>query len=182
MPKITLKSHGEIIPFQPSEIVYPSERDQTLTGFIPAIVNDILTNLQAGMELTDCANLLKMPIAHLRGWYNNNYCNFRYAADYNKSKNKKHHMIKVQRLDKKEGVKADPEDFKTSSWFLERKYKDEFSKEVTVNVNHRVIISVIKINAAILIKYIPDPDKLRLAKEELVTELNRISLEQSLVI
>ena len=149
----------------PQELYYPSEKEQAATGFLEPIVTVILDNVFAGVTLEDAAGILKMPFATVNHWYRTNYCNFRYAVEERALRSKRSHVVKGQ-----QGNKA-------SQWWLERKFKHEFSKEVTVNVNHRIIDDVAEKVAAVAIKHIKDPETLRLFGQEVRDELNTINLE-----
>lgn len=146
------------------ELFYPSQEEQMLTGFMPIIVDEILKGIQSGLTLIDTAKLLKMPARVVNNWYNKNKGNFKYAVDEALARNKRHHVVKVQKGDK------------ASAWWLERKHKDEFSKEVNITINHRLIDSVAQRTAQVLIRFIKDPDDLRRAAEALQKELNSINV------
>lgn len=149
---------------EPQELFFPSEEEQNLTGFMPIIVNEILKSVRGGMKLEDAAKALKLPPRIVLGWYNKNKGNFRYAVDSVSTENKQYHVVQVQK-----GNKA-------SAWWLERVYKNEFSKEVTVNVNHRLIDSVSQSVAQALIEEINDPDLLRRIGDNVRAKLNAINL------
>ncbi len=149
---------------EPQELFYPDETEQMLTGFMPVIVEDILKNVQAGLTLRDAAKILKLPPRNVTQWYSTNKGNFKYAVDNASIRNKRLHVVKVQKGNK------------SSAWWLERVHKDEFSKEVTITINHRLIDNVAQRTAAVLIKYIKDPEALRQAGEELQKELNSINM------
>ena len=150
------------------EIHYPEEDEQASTGFTPTTVDEILLNTKIGLTLSDCAYLVGLQPPVVEKWYRDNYCNFREAVNSERVVNKKLHIGRIQ-------TASDALKVKASSWYLERKFKEEFSKEVTVVVNHMLIDNVSHILKGLLIKYIKDPEMLRLAADEFREKVAGIS-------
>lgn len=171
--KTLIKLPDGISPASQLEIDYPSEREQLITSFTPRIVEEILQNIKLGMSLADCDGLARLPEGTIQKWYNKNYCNFRVVANHSRALNKQTHIARVQ---KKEVKKTD--NIRGSQWFLERKYKGEFGREVTVQVNTFVIDNVSRIIGEILIRKITDPDLLRDIKNEMIDGLRQAKLEE----
>ena len=159
VPQISIEDFAE-----PQELFFPSESEQFLTGFMPDIIQEILDNLKAGMTLDDSAKLLNLPVHVVRKWYKENKGNFAYAVDHAQTKNKKHYVDRLNKGDRQ------------AAWVLERKWKEEYSKEVTITINHRLIDNVAQKTVQVLIKYIKDPNLLREAGEELRQTLNAINV------
>lgn len=149
------------------DIVYPDEEEQATTGFIPEVVEEILENARLGLKLEDCAYLVGLKPDVVNRWYSTDYGNFAEAINEQRAVNKKLHVSRVQAAKNNLRVKA-------SSWYLERKYKEEFSKEVTVVVNHVLLDNVSNVLKGLLIKYIKDPEMLRLAAEEFQAKIGKV--------
>lgn len=150
------------------DIIYPTENEQALTGFTKYVVEEIQSKIKIGMNLNDCAKLLRLPTHRVTNWYNTNYCNFRIIIDEAMATNKLIHVSRVTNAKDNLHVKA-------SSWMLERRYKEEYTKETIINVNHHMIDSIAKIAADTLIRYVPDPDQLQLALLFLQNGLSQLS-------
>jgi hypothetical protein len=163
------KEKEEELPPLDINIEYPEEAEQAEQNFHPKIVQEILDNIRVGLSLPDCAYLVGLVPARVERWYRDNYCNFADSVNTNIALNKRLHIGRIQNA--KHALKV-----KASSWFLERKYKEEFSKEVTVVVNHVLIDNVSRILKGLLIKYIKDPELLRLAAEEFQQKMSQVNL------
>ena len=151
------------------EIFYPSEDEQIATGFTPAIVTEILDNLKVGVSLVDGAYLVGLLPKVVNRWYSENKGGFADAVNTAIAMNKRHHIGRVTKAEDSLKVKA-------SSWFLERKYKNEFSKEVTVVVNPAILSHVKHIVRDVLIKFIKDPEILRLSAEEFEERMSEVKM------
>ncbi len=151
------------------DILYPEDEEQASTGFTPSVVSEIIENTKIGLNLHDCAYLVGLLPEVVSDWYRRNYCNFREVINAAKVINKKLHLGRVQNA--KDALKV-----KSSTWYLERRFKEEFSKEVTVVVNHVLVDNVSSILKSLLIKYVKDPEMLRLAAEEFRDKIARINM------
>ena len=149
------------------EIKYPSEEEQATTGFMQLTVEEILNNIKVGMTLHDCACLVGLKPSIVKGWYNRNYCGFAEVVDTAMALNKRLHIGRIHQAKDRTQVNA-------STWWLERKHKDEFSKEVTVIVNHVLIDNVSSILKDLLIKYIKEPETLKLAAQEFRERIGQV--------
>jgi len=141
-------------------VFFPSVQEQLLTGFTPASVKNIYDNIKIGMLLPDCAKLLRLPPERLKKWYTSNYCNFQVIIDEALATNKRIHVGRISLANNALHIKA-------STWLLERKHKEEYSKEITINVNHNVVMQAVTVFTDVLTKYILDPDILLQAGEEM---------------
>lgn len=138
-------------------LTFPELHEQAKTFYSPEIVNSVVRNTQLGHTLKDCAALVNIDASILRRWYRDNYFGFATAIDNVNAKNKRLHMSRIQsKTAKKEHVNA-------SQWWLERKNKDEFSKEISIVMNHQVKDGSMEITRSIILKYIKDPDMAKLA-------------------
>jgi hypothetical protein len=89
--------------------------------FTPELVDSILADIQIGLTLSDTANRHRIRPSLLKSWYKTNHNDFAVAVDKAKAENKHKHLKRVHDGDHK---------WKSSSWYLERKFKDEYSKEI----------------------------------------------------
>ena len=153
----------------PKELVFPDKGEQARNSFTPEVVGDLLKSIQLGLTLADASGLVKLKPSMVQGWYNRNYCNFKFAVDEVRAKNKRLHIARVQG-----GQKA----WQSSAWWLERKHKQEFSKEITVTVNHVLIDNVSKVMADALFEFIKDVEQLQRAKEFVYSKLLSIKEEE----
>lgn len=153
------------------ELTYPSEAEQTATGFMPQIVEALLSNLSVGMTLADVSNLVLFPPSIVERWYKTNYCNFRHAADNARAKNKRHHITQVTKAGKNWGA---------SAWWLERKYKEEYSKEMTITVNHIIVDNVARAVSEAISEVITDPSIIEQLRLVLRQKLSAIKPDEHL--
>ena len=160
-----------VAPPERMELVYPSDAEQTATGFMPPIVETILQNLSIGMTLADAANLIMFPPSHVARWYANNYGNFKHAADNAKAKNKRHHIAQVTKAGKNWGA---------SAWVLERRFKEEYSKEMTITVNHIIVDNVARAVAESISEVITDPSLVEQLKMVIRQKLSAIKPDEEL--
>lgn len=138
------------------QLFFPGKAEQARTLFSKLVVDDIINNIYIGLTLEDAAHLVNIPTKAVNKWYNENFCNFKYAVDNVNAKNKKIHVSRVLKGSK---------EWRPSSWWLERKHKQEFSKEITITVNHVIIDQVSKIMADAVLEFVKDPEELMRAKK-----------------
>ena len=147
--------------------LFPNEAEQAQSGFTSEIIKEIYISLKMGMTLADCANLIQFPVNRLDTWYRENYYGFAVMVNLCIVSNKKLHVGRLT-------TSTDALKVKTAQWFLERKHKDEYTKETIINVNHVMIDNVANTVAETLIKFIQDPQQLKLAMQELKTNLGQL--------
>lgn len=145
----------------------PPLEEQNSDGYMPEILEAIYKSIVFGLTLADAAKLLRLNPKKLLNWYNNNYYEFQTFIDEALTINKQIHVRRVTVAT--EGIQV-----KSSQWWLERRYKEEFTKETVITVNHIVIDNIAQVVAATLIKFIPDPELLKAAAEELYENLKRV--------
>lgn len=146
------------------ELYYPSEEEQALTGFAPDIVEDMLKHLVLGMNLTDVANIVKLPPSRVHKWYNTNYGNFMYAVDYHKADNKRRLLHVLMKGERATAVRA-------SQFMLERKFRDEYGKEIKIDVNNVMLENITRVVFDTAVRYIKDPEVLKLFVEDISTQI-----------
>jgi len=154
-------------PLENTQLYYPDEQQQAETGFTQSIVEEVLKHISLGTTLSDAANIVRLPPNRIISWYNKNYCNFQFSVDYHKADNKRRYLKAMLDADDATKVRA-------AQFMLERKYREEYGKEVTVKVNHTVIDNITKIVFDKAVRYIQDPEKLKLFIEEIAQEVRLI--------
>lgn len=147
------------LPVEDTKLYYPTEDEQASQGFMPDIIKDIMLHIQLGANLTDVANIVRLPPQRVAHWYKENYCNFRYEVDYYRADNKRR-LLKV--LMESDPKKASATVSRASQFLLERKYRDEYGKEIKVEVNHTMIDNITKVVFDAAVRYIKDPEMLKL--------------------
>jgi len=155
------------LPIENTALYYPHENEQALVGFAPLIVEEMLKHVTLGCNLTDIANIVRLPPARVRNWYDTNYCNFKYAVDYSMADHKRRLLQKLVTAD--DGLKI-----KASQFLLERKYRDEYGKEIRIDVNHVMIDNITRVVFETAVKYIKDTDILKLFVNDLSEQLAMI--------
>jgi hypothetical protein len=171
--ELSLQEDVDLAPIGDTELFYPSEGEQAQTGFTPMAVKEILTHIQLGATLSDCANIVRLPTRRVLHWYNKNYCNFRYSVDYCKAHNKRKLLKDV--YESKNGLKVS-----SAKFMLERKHRDEYGKEIKVEVNHTMVDNVAKVTFEVATRHIKDPDELRMFIEDLAEEYRMIKGNEEL--
>jgi hypothetical protein len=157
----------DFIPPQ-TELIYPDPDEQLLTGFTPKIVTDILLHITLGMTLTDAANIVRLPPGRVIKWYGNNYCNFKYAVDFSKADNKRRHLKNI--MTPKEAIAL-----KASQFALERSYRDEYGKEIKIEVNNVLVDNITRVVFDTATRYIKDPETLKLFVQDLADQVAMIN-------
>ena len=155
LPEETLNE----LPPPSTELYYPSEAEQAQTGFTKSIVDNIIIHMVLGTNLTDAANIVKLPVARVFAWYKNNYCNFAYSVDYARADHKRRLLKHL--VEGKDATKI-----RASQFLLERKYRDEYGKEIKIEVNQTMVENITRVVFDKAVKYITDPEKLKLFIEE----------------
>ena len=155
------------LPPEDTSLYYPTSEEQAQTGFTLPIVEEMLKHVVLGANLTDIANIVRLPPARIQHWYKNNYCNFTYAVDYHRADNKRR-LLKVL-MDGKKSVAV-----KASMFLLERKYRDEYGKEIKIEVNHTMIDNITRVVFDAAVKYIKDPEMLKLFVEDIAEQMRLI--------
>lgn len=157
------------MPEESYEITFPSLQEQRATGFMPQIVNDILAKVSNGLKLSDAASMIGFSPKVVSSWNRSNYCNFKYALEKAQVMHKAFHLTKINKADRF---------WNASAWLLERKYKDEYSKEITITVNHIIVTNVARAVAETLEEVVIDPEILARAKEILRAKLLAIKSDE----
>lgn len=145
---------------------FPEAAEQLVTGFTVDNIKVVRDNLFVGMTLKDCAALIHIPHRRLNKWWRDNYHGFGELVDEAEALNKQHYLGDV--FDAKDSTKL-----KAAQWVLERKHKDEYTKETIININHQVVDTVGVIAYETLAEFITDPEILELAKDKLISRLQR---------
>jgi len=122
----------EVKEFSLQGLTFPDAATQLATGFTVGNIKTIYDHLMLGMTVKDCANLSHLPVQRLNTWWKSNYCGFGEMVEHAFAINKRHYIAKI--YDAK-----DSNDIKASTWMLERKHKEEYTKETIINVNHHVV-------------------------------------------
>lgn len=155
------------LPLMDTSLHYPSEQEQAEQGFTPGIIDMILKHITLGLNLSDCANIVMLPPSRVWHWYNKNYCNFKFAADYATADSKR-------RLVRHQVEAVDALKVKASQFMLERKYRNEYGKEIKIEVNHTMIDNISKIVFDKAVRFIQDPEKLKLFIQEIASEMSML--------
>lgn len=155
------------MPVEYTELTYPPENEQAYTGFSPLIVKEILNHITLGCNLADCAHIVKLPAQRVSNWYNTNYHNFKFAVDYCLADHKRRLLTNIIKSDNALKVSS-------AKFLLERKYRDEYGKELKIDFNSVMIDNVTKVVFDLSVKYIKDQEILKLFVEELADKLGSI--------
>jgi hypothetical protein len=147
------------LPVEDTKLYYPESSEQALQGFTPEIIKDIMLHVQLGANLTDVANIVRLPPQRVQHWYKTNYCNFAYEVDYHRADNKRR-LLKTLMQDNPKKVSSTIS--KAAQFLLERKYRDEYGKEIKVEVNHTMIDNITRVVFDAAVRYIKDPETLKL--------------------
>lgn len=148
------------LPLPSTELYYPNEEDQAVTGFTPMIVEEILKHTSLGCNLMDCASITRLPPSRVYNWYTKNYCNFKFSIDYHRADNKRR-ILKVVTPGANGDKIPNATESRNSLFLLERRYKDEYGKEIKVEVNTVMIDNIMGVVFESAKKFIPDPEKLK---------------------
>lgn len=160
-------------PIGDTELYYPPTEEQAQSGFVPALVDEMLKHVVLGANLTDIANIVKLPPARIHHWYKINYCNFAYAVDY--------HMADFKRRLLAVMMKADaPVKIKAATFFLERKYREEYGKEIKIEHNHIMLDNIMNKVFDVALRHIHDPQVLKVFIEDLSAELSLIKAAEGM--
>ena len=151
-------------------VEYPDSSEQLRTSFTPEIIMNIINNTQLGLSLKDCAAMVNLPYTQVKIWYDTDKGGFGLAIDNAAAKNKRMHIGRVQKGEDKTKVSA-------SQWWLERKNKEEFSKEVKVIVNHVIKDNMERVVIDVLTTHIKEPERLKAAAEDLRDRLAAIRMD-----
>lgn len=149
------------------EIQFPDETQQAVTGYTPDNVNTIAKQLHLGMTIEDCAHLLKLPKARLNQWYRDDFHGFRGLVDRAVTLNKQVHVSRLF-------AARDNNELSASKWWLERKHKEEFTKETVVKFHHATVDTLAKVVFESAMNYIKDPDQLKLFVQDLQLKLQQV--------
>ena len=156
IPKETLDE----LAVEHTALYYPNEGEQALQGFTPEVIQSIMTQTKLGLNLTDVAHSVRLQPSRIRHWYKTNYCNFAYEIDFHRADNKLRLLAPLMQTDPKKV--PSPQVSRNAQFLLERKYKDEYGKEVKVEVNHTMVDNISKVVFEAAVRYIKDPETLKL--------------------
>ena len=153
------------------EISFPSQKEQNETGFTPTLIKGIYDNLTAGMTLTDCAKLFRIPPFKVNKWYKNNYCGFQGLVDQAQVQDKQRYVFNLANA-------KDPLKVKASMWMLERKHKEEYSKETIHTVKNVLVDQTAEVFFEAVQLYIKDPDIVSQIIRYTADRLNHIKINE----
>jgi hypothetical protein len=150
-----------------TSLSYPSESEQAISGFTPLIVEEILKNLAVGLTLSDAAHIVKLPPSRLNQWYTNNFCNFKYAVDYQTTNFKRRNLVTLLKSENATTTRS-------AQFILERKFRDEYGKEIKIDVSHSLISNVTKVVFDTAVRHIKDPELLKIFINDLSDQLSLV--------
>jgi len=97
------------------------ERDKSL--FIKENVERLVELVEEGNTLEDAARLIYIDPLTVRNWYDDNRKNFKYAIDQAEA---------FQKMAQVNAVLKGKRNWTSAAWWLERRYRHEFNKDLTV--------------------------------------------------
>lgn len=160
-----------------NSISYPNEIYLINQGFKKDYIRVILKNLVVGLTIQDCCDLVGISIVNLNSWHKENIGGIGTAITSATARNKQYHVSNIYNG-------KDPLKTKGSMFWLERKHKKEFSKEVILSIQGGVIEGMFKLLKDMLVEFVKDPEELVIRAEllgELVEEINENAVSGAMI-
>ena len=129
-PKPHKKRHKKF--YENQGLIHPDDRvrtDNRMLDMVHSGVMDELVKLVGnGMKVKDACEYLGITYAQYYAFTRDNY-HMRVKVNNAKMKFKLHHIANVSQ--------AGGRDWKASAWILERKFPDEYGKNINININKK---------------------------------------------
>lgn len=93
--------------------------------FTPVVITQILEDISFGLTLKDASIRAGIKPTTTESWYKRNFGNFAGAVDKAGIDSKYNHVLTIN-------TERNPTRVKASAWWLERKHREEFGKEVAI--------------------------------------------------